>query len=77
MKKVVLVAAVAMLSLASCKKDHTCVCTVSTTTNGTTTTLSNETTLKDMSTSDAKKSCNISAEVTIGNTVQKNECSLK
>lgn len=28
MKKVILVAAVAMLALASCKKDHTCSCTV-------------------------------------------------
>lgn len=53
MKKILLIAAVAGLSMASCKKDKTCTCTY--TSNGTTST---ETfTLTKISGKDAKDAC--------------------
>jgi len=50
MKKVVLVAAVAMLSLASCKKDYTCECT---TASG----IKTSTVFKDAKSSEAEDAC--------------------
>lgn len=56
MKKLVLgVAAMALLSLASCKKDYNCECTYQNT--GSTTTVSENKTIKNASLDDAKKTC--------------------
>ncbi|MEN9442729.1 MAG: hypothetical protein RLZ33_2806 [Bacteroidota bacterium] len=49
MKKVLFVAALGMLTLASCKKDYTCECTI----NG----LTSTSTMKDVKKKDAEKSC--------------------
>ena len=57
MKKVILVAAVAMLALASCKKDHTCTCDVTTSGLVGTGTLSADTVFVDMKKSEAKDKC--------------------
>ena len=54
MKKVLLIAAVAGLSMVSCKKDYTCTCTV--TYNGQTETYTYQ--MKDVKKKDAKSSCN-------------------
>ena len=66
MKKVLLIAAVAGLSMVSCKKDYTCTCTV--TDNGQTTTYTYQ--LKDVKKKDAKASCNNAgaAWISIGGT---------
>ncbi|MES2630073.1 MAG: hypothetical protein V4616_14000 [Bacteroidota bacterium] len=75
MKKLTLIAAVAVFAIAavSCKKDHTCVCTSTTTFNGQTTTTSAEGKIKETK-KKAKDSCE-SGSVTSGAT--KVECKLK
>lgn len=54
MKKVLVLSAVAMIALASCKKDYTCECT--TEINGETLTSASE--IKDAKKSDAEDACN-------------------
>lgn len=54
MKKSLFIAAVACLTLASCKKDYTCTCTV--TENGQTDTYTYQ--MKDVKKKDAKSACN-------------------
>lgn len=54
MKKVLVLSAVAMIALASCKKDYTCECT--TEFNGQTATSTAE--IKDAKKSDAEDACN-------------------
>jgi len=72
MKKVILVAAVSMMALASCKKDYTCECTP---------TVGDKTSfvLENSSESDAKDNCEgTSASVTInGTVVSSTTCALK
>ncbi|TSJ45050.1 hypothetical protein [Fluviicola chungangensis] len=56
MKKLVLgVSAMALLGLASCKKDYDCECTYQNT--GSTTTVTEHKTIKNSSLDDAKKTC--------------------
>jgi hypothetical protein len=55
MKKILLVAAVAALTLPSCKKDYTCTCTY-TPSGGTAATYTYE--MKDVKKKDAKDACN-------------------
>ena len=75
MKKVLLIAAVAGLSMVSCKKKYTCECT--TTYNGTTTT-SSGTSSEKMKKKDAEAECNKGdASITINGQTSSTECSLK
>lgn len=72
MKRVILVAAVSIMALASCKKDYTCECTSST---GSVTSFPIENSTK----SDAEEGCDgTGASVTIGGTVvSSTTCKLK
>lgn len=59
MKKIVLFSVIISgLALISCKKDHLCACTTTTTASGNTSTVSYDTTLTDLSQSDAETRCN-------------------
>ena len=75
MKKIILFAAFALVgsTFTSCKKDYTCTCVTKVTGYpDQTTTL----TIKDVSKSDAKKSCDASASSTSGGTTGSITCSL-
>ncbi len=79
MKKILLIAAVAGLAMASCKKDYTCECTESSTIPGSTTTTSKNQIL-DASKRQAKANCvSWSSEMTVGTTVytMNGDCELK
>ncbi len=78
MKKIMLVAAVAALSLSSCKKEYTCECTVTTYMNGTATTSTASGTTEKMKKSEAEDKCNKSDSMT-GDTTNgiKSECGIK
>ena len=75
MKKVLFIAAVAGLSLVSCKKDYTCECTV--TSNGQSVSGSGAT--GKMSKKDAEAKCNEGdrAETTVSGISSKTECTIK
>lgn len=57
MKKTLLIAAIAGLAFASCKKEYSCKCTVTTTTAGITTTTTATGKTEKMSKKDAKAKC--------------------
>lgn len=79
MKKVILVAAVAMLALASCKKDHTCTCTA-TSTGGAfgDFSITADTVYTDMKKGDAKDLCVAqNASATFDGSTTTIECELK
>jgi len=61
MKRVILVAAVSMMALASCKKDYTCECVTSGLTSGTTSTV-----IENSSKSDAEDACIKTTSVDLG-----------
>lgn len=64
MKKVILpIAAIALLSFASCKKDHTCSCTSVTSDGTNSTTTTQDITIIDAKKGDAKKRCIDSKDV--------------
>lgn len=73
MKKILLVAAVAGLSMASCKKDHTCECTTTTPNGSSTTTFTvNETKKK------ATDACTaLQTSVQSGTTTVTSSCKIK
>jgi len=73
MKRVILVAAVSMMALASCKKDYTCECTV--TAGGSSATSS--TVLENVSKSDAEDACISTSSYTVGTTTSTTTCDLK
>lgn len=75
MKKILLIAAVVGLAMASCKKIYTCECTV--TTAGVSVTASGDTKEK-MTKKDAKAECDKGdSEVTVGGVTTKSSCELK
>lgn len=79
MKKVLLIAAVAGLAMASCKKDHTCECTSSSTFPGSTST-TQKYTIKEASKKTAKDVCvKRTYDMTFGGTtyVTTQDCQLK
>jgi len=80
MKKNILVLAVfaaGLIVIASCKKDRTCGCTV-TTTGSFTSTSTYDTTFVDMSKSDAKAACDgLDASASVFGTTVTSECELK
>lgn len=57
MKKILLIAAVAGLSMVSCKKEYSCECTVTSNVSGTTTTTTSSTTSAKMKKQEAKDWC--------------------
>lgn len=57
MKKILLVAAVAGLAFASCKKDYTCECTTTSTAGGVSTSATVEAKTGKMKKADAEKKC--------------------
>jgi hypothetical protein len=74
MKKILLVAAVAGLSMVSCKKDYTCTCTVTAAgvVSGTT-----STTIKDTK-SKAEDACKaLSTSVSLGGVTSSTSCEIK
>jgi len=73
MKRVILVAAVSLMALASCKKDYTCECTV--TSNGSSATSS--TVLENVSKSDAEDACISTSSATFGGQTTTTSCDLK
>jgi hypothetical protein len=66
MKKVLVVAAVAMMALVSCKKDYTCDCTVLGQTSSTE--------FKDVKKKDAQEACD---EASVALTILDGSCTLK
>lgn len=79
MKKILLIAAVAGLAMASCKKDYTCECTSTDTAPGSTTTTSKKT-IKEATKRQAKANCfSYSTDYTSGSNTytQTNDCELK
>ncbi|MFY9309575.1 MAG: hypothetical protein WAQ28_11060 [Bacteroidia bacterium] len=74
-KNILFIAAISALSLASCKKDHTCTCTSTSTEPGSTTT-TNVFTITDAKKGDAKKACISSTEVD-GAYTETTTCELK
>lgn len=78
MKKILLIAAVAGLAMASCKKDYTCECTQTTVPASTTTTSKKQ--ILDASKRQAKANCvSWSSDMTFGSTVftTNMDCELK
>lgn len=75
MKKVLFVAIVAVASLASCKKDHTCSCTTSYT-GQTGTPTPQETTYTKSTKAQARANC-LSSTSTYGTVVSTTTCTLK
>lgn len=77
MKKLLLVAAVAMFAMTSCKKDYTCECTSTVGQNGSTTSSTSTTTLKAKK-ADAKKACeSTSQDQSAGGYTSKVVCVIK
>jgi len=76
MKKIILfVAVVSAISFTSCKKDHTCTCTTTSTAPGSVSTTS-VTTINDAKKGDAKRACVKTTTVYNGVTTT-NDCELK
>ncbi|WP_317897457.1 hypothetical protein [Aurantibacillus circumpalustris] len=77
MKKILLVAAVACMTMVSCKKDYTCECVYEYGQSGATT-KTTTTSVINAKKADAETACNAGDyDLTIGNTVSKTECSIK
>ncbi|PBQ34003.1 hypothetical protein CNR22_20215 [Sphingobacteriaceae bacterium] len=77
MRKVLLVAAVAMFAMTSCKKEYTCECTATVGQNGSTTSTTASTTIKDKK-DDAKTTCeNGSSDASSGGYTSKVVCVIK
>ena len=78
MKKVILVAAVAMLALASCKKDHTCSCVISGNSSLGNFSVTEDTIFVDMKKSEAEDKCTgLDASYTLGSESVTSVCELK
>ena len=80
MKKILLVAAVAGLSMVSCKKDYTCECTITTTVTGLpTTTQTTSGATGKMKKAEAEDKCNTGdSETTVpGSGTVKSACEIK
>lgn len=75
MKKVLFISIVAVASLASCKKDHTCTCTQTYT--GQTGTVTPDVTTYPKSTKKAARANCLSYTATWGTTLVTNTCTLK
>ena len=76
MKKVIFIAVVAVASLASCKKDHTCTCTSTSDAPGSTSSTQVYTVVKAKK-SDAKKACITSKTTNSAGYTTTNTCELK
>ena len=77
MKKILLVAAVACMTMTSCKKDYTCECTATVGTTGNTTSATTSTTIHDKQDA-AKTACEKgSFDSSSGSTVAKTVCAIK
>ena len=77
MKKILLVAAVACMTMVSCKKDYTCECETETGISGSTTKTTTTYTFKDKK-AGAETSCDaLDYDTSIGTAIAKNSCSIK
>lgn len=75
MKKVIMIAAVAALSVVSCSKDRTCTCTQTNSANGNSTT--NTITLVNNTKGQAKANCITTKQTDTNGIVYTNTCELK
>lgn len=76
MKKLMLVAAVAVIGLASCKKERDCTCTTTTTFGGSSSSSTQTTVLKDVTKGQAKTICHSSTTTDASGAVTTQDCKL-
>lgn len=77
-KGIIIVAALGLLAVVSCKKDHSCSCTATSTSDLGTISVTVDTTLTDMNKKDADAACNnLDYSLTVGTSSVKQDCELK